>query len=381
MPEREAGETLEDWREQFEALFSNLPIGISYLTPDMRYIRINPFLEERLGVKSHEIAGRHCYDVTGIYKDDPNRKGEERICDFCGVKNALDTGKPFKFTRKVREDFIVENIGVPLNGKNGVIIGAVEIVVDVTDRIRLEEKLQEQASSLEKAVEEKTKEQEEFTAMLTHDLKTPLTSILGYSSIILSGELGLVPEKHMQPMEGILINAQRMLGLVRNILSMGRIKERILELDRSPVKIQSLITEAIRNMAPQINDKGHTTSIEFEPNLPPVLADKEHLERVLCNLITNAVKFTPHGGRISFAARKADEFVEIRLTDSGMGILPEEVPMLFDKYYKGAGSSSRGSGLGLFISKTIIDAHGGAIAVESRAGEGATFILSLPAAN
>ncbi len=381
MPEREAGETLEDWREQFEALFSTLPIGISYLTPDMRYIRINPFLEERLGVKSHEIAGRHCYDVTGIYKDDPNRKGEERICDFCGVKHALDAGKPFKLTRKVREDFIVENIGVPLKGKNGVIIGAVEIVVDVTDRIRLEEKLQEQASSLEKAVEEKTKEQEEFTAMLTHDLKTPLTSILGNSSIILSGELGPVPEKHMQPMEGILINAQRMLGLVRNILSMGRIKERILELDRSPVKIQSLITEAIRNMAPQINDKGHTTSMEFEPNLPPVLADKEHLERVLCNLITNAVKFTPHGGRISFAARKADEFVEIRLTDSGMGILPEEVPMLFDKYYKGAGSSSRGSGLGLFISKTIIDAHGGAIAVESRAGEGATFILSLPAAN
>ncbi len=380
MPERKAGEPLENWREQFEALFSNLPIGISYLTQDMRFVRINPFLEEKLGIKSSDVEGRHCYDVNGIYKNDPNRKGEERICDFCGVKNALDTGRPFKFVRRMRDDLIVENIGVPLRGKDGMTIGAVEIIVDVTERVRLEEKLQEQAANLEKTVEEKTEEQEEFTAMLTHDLKTPLTSILGYSSIVLSGELGPVPEKQRQPMEGILINAQRMLGLVRNILSAGRIKEKIIELDRTPVKIQSLITEAVRNMAPQINDKGHTTSMEFEPNLPPVFADREHLERVMCNLITNAVKFTPHGGRISFAAKRAGDFIEVRLTDSGAGIVPDEIPKLFDKYYKGTGSTSRGSGLGLYISRAIVSAHGGTISAESKEGEGATFILRLPAA-
>ena len=380
MPERKAGESLENWREQFEALFSNLPIGISYLTTDMRYIRINPFLEEKIGIKSKDIEGQHCYDVNGIYKNDPNRKGEERICDFCGVKNALKKGKPFKFERRVRNDFIVENMGVPLKNRDGRIIGAVEIIVDVTERVRLEEKLKEQAANLEKAVEEKTKEQDEFTAMLTHDLKTPLTSILGYSSIILSGELGHVPEKQKQPIEGILVNAQRMLRLVRNILSAGRIKEKALELDRRPMKIQSLITESIKNMAPQINDKGHITRMEFDPNLPPVLADKEHLERVMCNLIANAVKFTPHGGRISFAAKKAGDFVEVRLTDSGMGIVPEEIPLLFDKYYKGTGSLSRGSGLGLYISKAIVTAHGGVISAESAEGEGATFILSLPAA-
>ena len=133
-------------------------------------------------------------------------------------------------------------------------------------------------------------------------------------------------------------------------------------------------------MAPQINDKGHTTSMEFEPNLPPVLADREHLERVMCNLVANAVKFTPHGGRISFAAKRAGDFVEVRLTDSGVGIVPDEMPKLFDKYYKGTGSTSRGSGLGLYISKAIMTAHGGTIAAESKEGEGATFILRLPAA-
>ncbi len=381
MAERESGKALESWREQFEALFSNLPIGISYLTQDMRYIRINPFLEEKIGIKSRDIEGQHCYDVNGIYKNDPNRKGEERICDFCGVKNALKAGKPFKFERRVRDDLIVENMGVPLKGSDGSIIGAVEIIVDVTERVRLEEKLHEQAADLAKKVEEKTKEHDEFMAMLTHDLKTPLTSILGYSSIILSGELGPVPEKQKQPTEGILVNAQKMLWLVRNILSAGRIKEKMLELDRRPLKVQSLITESIKNMAPQINDKGHTTSMEFEPNLPSVLADKEHLERVMCNLIANAVKFTPHGGRISFAANRAGDFVEVRLTDSGMGIVQNEIPLLFDKYYKGTGTTSRGSGLGLYISKAIMTAHGGTISAESKEGEGATFILRLPAAS
>ena len=379
MPEQETPEILDNWREQFEALFSNLPIGISYLTPDMRYIRINPFLEEKMGFKSEEIKGRHCYDVHGIYKDDPLRKGEERICGICGVRTALVTGKPFKFTRKIREDFIVENIAVPLIGDGG-IIGVAKIVVDVTERIGLEERLKKQAADLEKAVEEKTKEQEEFMAMITHDLKTPLASIIGYSSIILSDVLGAVQEKHKQPMEGILVNAQRMLGLVRNVLAAGRIKEQRFALDIRPMKIESLIAETLCNMAPQINDKGHKTSMEFEPDIPPVLADREHMERVFCNLITNAVKFTPYGGQISFAVKKSGPFVEVRLTDSGVGIPADEMPMLFDKYYRGKGTNySRGSGLGLFITKAIVNAHGGTIAAESMEGQGATFAFRIPA--
>ena len=86
------------------------------------------------------------------------------------------------------------------------------------------------------------------------------------------------------------------------------------------MRIESLIAETLNNMAPQINDKGHKTSMEFEPDIPPVLADKEHMERVFCNLITNAVKFTPYGGQISFAVKKSGHFVEVRLTDSGVGI-------------------------------------------------------------
>jgi PAS domain S-box-containing protein len=380
MPEQKTAEILENWREQFEALFSNLPIGISYLTPDMRYVRINPFLEEKMGFKSEDIKGRHCYDVHGIYKDDALRKGEERICEECGVRTALVSRKPFKFTRKVREDFIVENIAVPLMG-NGGIIGAAKIVVDVTERIRLEERLKKQAADLGKAVEEKTKEHEDFMAMITHDLKTPLTSIIGYSSIILSDALGAVNEKHKQPMQGILVNAQRMLGLVRNVQSAGRIKEQQFALDIKPMRIESLIAEALSNMAPQINDKGHKTIMEFEPDIPPVLADKEHMERVFCNLITNAVKFTPYGGQISFAVKKTGPFVEVRLTDSGVGIPMNELPMLFDKYYQGKGTShSRGNGLGLFITKAIVNAHGGTITADSMEGQGATFAFRIPAA-
>ncbi len=149
---------LMDWQGQFEAVFASLPVGISYLTPDMRYIRINPFLEEKIGKKSDEIAGRFCYETNGMYKDDPTRSGREKICDPCGIVKALETGEPFKFTRKNNENFIVENMGVPIKDANGNILGLVEIIVDITERVRMEERLQQHASQLETAVDEKTRE-------------------------------------------------------------------------------------------------------------------------------------------------------------------------------------------------------------------------------
>jgi signal transduction histidine kinase len=370
---------LTGWRELFEATFKHLPVGLSYLTPDLRHIRLNPFLESRLGIRSEDVAGKHCYDTIGMYKDDPTRRGTQRICDNCGVVAALKTGKPSKSIRRISDTFIVENLGIPVLDKNGGIIGAVEIISDITGQVGMEEgRLKNEASGQDAPPDGETRAEEDFLAMLMHDLKTPLTSITGYVSLILSGEIGSVDNEIRQPMEGIRANAQRMMGLARNFLIAGRLSESAFKLEPEPLELEPLVNDCLKDMEPQIRDKGLVTQATFEPGLPAVLADREHMERVLSNLIANAVKFTPFGGRLTLRAYKADAHVNLELSDTGIGIPTEELPMVFRKYYQGkCSSSSRGTGLGLYIAKSIVEAHRGTITVSSRAGSGATFTISL----
>jgi len=131
-------------------------------------------------------------------------------------------------------------------------------------------------------------------------------------------------------------------------------------------------------MEPILKDKNISVEVNFSGDLPDVTIDKEHMERVLCNLVSNAARFTPLGGRISVSASDAgDGFVCLEVSDTGAGIPENEIPMLFDKYYQGR-NSSKGTGLGLFIAKNIVEAHRGDIQVVSLTGKGTTFTIRLP---
>lgn len=221
-------------------------------------------------------------------------------------------------------------------------------------------------------------EKEDFITMLTHDLKTPLTSIIGYSSIILEEGAGTINSDVKSSVEGVLVNAQRMLGLVRNFLSAGKIKDNMLRIETVPMRIESLVLESLKNMEPILRDKNIEVEAAFAGELPEVKIDKEHMERVLCNLVSNAARFTPQGGRISVNASYAgDGFICLEISDTGTGIPENEIPMLFDKYYQGR-NSSKGTGLGLFIAKNIVEAHQGDIRVSSLTGKGTTFTIRLP---
>lgn len=221
-------------------------------------------------------------------------------------------------------------------------------------------------------------EKEDFITMLTHDLKTPLTSIIGYSSIILEHEADTINGGVKSSVEGVLVNAQKMLSLVRNFLSAGKIKDDVLRIEASPMRIESLVLESLNSMEPILRDKKITVEVNFTDGLPDVTIDKEHMERVLCNLVSNAARFTPLGGRISVSASDAgDGFVCLEISDTGTGIPENEIPKLFDKYYQGR-NSSKGTGLGLFIAKNIVEAHRGDIQVSSHTGKGTTFTIKLP---
>ena len=489
-------ESLEDVRRQFEAIFSNLPIGLTYLSPDMRFIRVNPFMEKKMGLTLEQIKGRHCYDTSGQYRDDPARKGEQRICDTCGVRKALQTGEPYKFIREVNPNFIIENMGVPIKDDEGNILGAVEIIVDITDRVRMQDRLETLVeeksgellksqsllnniinssadaiftldgegrfsflnaasdtvfgrgierllgSSIEEVISASTlgrlkeaikrlaenggspdnlklsafgddgrerrlllsisplsgedeanrfvgvckdvtrerklaEEREDFITMVTHDLKTPLTSIVGYTSMLMDLQRDEDSEARTF-LDGIKVNAERMLSLTKNFLSAGRIDKHMFVIKPERVGIGSVIIDSMKAMEHQLKEKDISIEAEFPQDLPDVRVDKDYMERVLCNLISNAIKFTPLEGKITIRAyRSADGRVHIQVSDTGVGIPQSELPLLFDKYYQGANKSA-GSGLGLFIAKNIVEAHHGEITVESQAGQGTVFTIRLP---
>jgi signal transduction histidine kinase len=223
---------------------------------------------------------------------------------------------------------------------------------------------------------------DEFVATASHELRTPLTSLRGYLEMSLDpaeGPLSPTREEHLRIVER---NADRLTSLVDQLLFLARADSHPLALDRQPVGVAEVLNEAAETAGPAASAKNIALYIgEVSP--VQALADRPQLVRVVDNLVTNAIKFTPDGGTVRLAARSEDGTALLEVSDTGSGILTAEQPDLFKRFFRGTNAirtAIPGSGLGLAISQVIAEAHGGAIEVESTPGTGSTFRLALPAA-
>jgi signal transduction histidine kinase len=223
---------------------------------------------------------------------------------------------------------------------------------------------------------------DEFVATASHELRTPLTSISGYLEMALDpAEGGLSPatERHLRIVQR---NADRLSVLVEQLLFLARADSHALEIDRQRVDLQELLTEAAETARPAAAAKDVALTVVTD-SVQPVLADRLQLVRIVENLVTNAVKFTPEGGSVRLAARRDGDTAVLEITDTGVGIAAAEQPELFNRFFRGTSAIEEaipGSGLGLAISQVIAEAHGSTIEVESLPGTGSTFRLALPLA-
>jgi signal transduction histidine kinase len=226
------------------------------------------------------------------------------------------------------------------------------------------------------------KSQREFVANVSHELKTPLTSVQGFSQAILDGTAN-TPEALRQAAQVIYDEAGQMYRLVLDLLDLARLDSGTLDLRRSPVDLPGLL----RNVAGKFTLQAHTAGISIivdSPALPTVTGDGDRLAQVFSNLVDNALKHTPAGGNITLRSRlKADE-IQVDVADSGVGIPSESLPRIFDRFYQAdpsrPGGEKHGTGLGLAIVKEIVAAQGGKISVRSVPNAGSTFTVSLPLA-
>jgi signal transduction histidine kinase/ActR/RegA family two-component response regulator len=245
------------------------------------------------------------------------------------------------------------------------------------DRARLYEG--EQAARAE--AEQANRSKDEFLSTVSHELRTPLNAILGWASMLRSGSLD--PDKKGRAMQAICDNAARQARLIDELLDISRIIAGRVSLDLREVDLRATLRGAVEAMMPQAEASG--IELSFATELPVLVkADERRLEQVFLNLLSNAVKFTPAGGRIDVAIAVSDASVEVRVTDTGIGIDPAFLPHAFDRFRQADGQTTRthgGLGLGLSIARYLVDAHGGTIRVHSDgAGTGTTSSVCLPLA-
>ncbi len=216
---------------------------------------------------------------------------------------------------------------------------------------------------------------------VSHELRTPLTAIKGSMEGLMDGVLPATQETYQQ----IHAEADRLNRLVDDLQELSRVESNAYPLDLRPLEVSALVQTVTKRLASQTESKRVSLDLDLAPDLPRVLADEDRLVQVLTNLTGNALQYTPENGKVTIAAQRVDHEVRITVRDTGIGIPPEHLPHIFDRFYRVDKSRSRraggGSGIGLTIARALVEAHGGHIWAESAGeGEGSTFTFTLPVA-
>ena len=246
----------------------------------------------------------------------------------------------------------------------------------------LEEELRRRNYQLEQqnlAIEEANRLKTEFVSMVSHELRTPLTSIQGYAELLLEDER--IAGEQRESLTLVKKNSGRLLGLINDLLDLSRMEAGRLDLHRTSLDLAHLIPEVAGTLRPLIEAKRQRLRLDLGDALPPVWADADRVTQILTNLISNAHKYTLVEGSITVAARRDDGFVRVDVSDTGIGLSPEDQAQLFTKFFRAHDRSSQaggGTGLGLVITRSLVELHGGRITVSSAAGRGSTFTFFLP---
>lgn len=231
--------------------------------------------------------------------------------------------------------------------------------------------------------EQESRAKTQILSTVSHELKTPLTSILSQVQIMLRQQdrVGALSERQQRCLKGIQEDSYRLRVLIDDLLDISSIESGTLRLTLTELDVQLEIKEVVQSLETQINEKEASVILDIPPDLSRVKSDKVRFPQIVRNLFTNACKYSPVGATTTITARENGEFIQIDVSDTGIGMSETELSGLFDKFYRVDNSTTRrvfGTGIGLFITRHLVDAHGGKIWVKSEEGKGSTFSFTLP---
>ena len=362
--------------------------GVAVIVADEagRITLFNPGAERLLGYSADEVIGRltrSFHSAAGVTEKAAELGVED---DFTVVAQTL-MGKGASDMKFVRKDGVERSHSMSLNrivGDRGQIIGYVSTSEDITDRVEAEGRLVEALETERKAVErlrDVDQVKDAFVSSVSHELRTPITSILGYIEMLEEGAYGDLGPDQLDAVQRVAANSTRLLSLIDDLLTLSRIQEDGLNFVDRVVDLRKIVAAGCGVVAPTLERRDLDLSVDLPDEPIPFLGDRDMLERVVINLVSNAVKFTPEGGHVAVAVRVSPQSVVLEVNDTGIGIPLQEQDRLFTRFFRSSLAQEQaipGSGLGLSIAHAIVEQHGGSMSVESEPGEGTTFRVELP---
>jgi PAS domain S-box-containing protein len=338
----------------------------------------NPAAERILGYSAAEMIGKNIRLIIP-----PERWGEED--EVLARIRRGDKVDHFETVRRTKDGRLL-NISLtvsPVRDAEGRITGASKIARDITDRKRGEEERERLLASEQDArreAEEANRLKDEFLAVVSHELRSPLNAITGWASLLRTGRLD--KDQSARAVETILRNSQTQNQLIGDLLDISRIVSGRLRLNIRPFQLISVIEAAIEVVRPAADAKQIRLQSLLDPDAGPVAGDPDRLQQVFWNLLSNAVKFTPRGGRVQIRLQRINSHVEAIVNDNGVGIDRNLLPFIFDRFKQGDSTSTReygGLGLGLAIVRHLVELHGGIVTARSDGPDkGAEFSIHLP---
>ena len=339
-----------------EAAIDSLYDPVIVTDEDGRVTKLNPAAEEIFGVET-DNTGKHVGEITR----------DERIAN--AVAEALESQRPVAGEGMSQvlplavdgseRAFRLRTTPMRDNAKH--LLGAVTLLEDIT-HLREIDRLKS-----------------EFIATASHELRTPLTSVQMGVHLLLEGAVGELNEKQTEVLSACREECERLDKLMRDLLDLSRIEAGESRPELQAVNVRDLIGKEAEELRTQVEAKGLLFRVDVPPELPMVLADRSQIARVIANLVVNAIRYTTEG-EIRVEADRRGRYVAISVSDTGTGIPAEYLPHVFDKFVQVPGAPTGGAGLGLAISRLIVEAHGGQISAQSEAGKGASFTFTLPIA-
>lgn len=356
---------IDEERKRLVAILENSADGVMILDHKLRILSFNRALERMTAWSERDALGQ---DQDAVITWKRREKGD--------LHDALNEGWPFRLPPDapvetlyvegdlLRRDGLTLSVGItyaPLLDDEGRLSTIIANVRDITNFRRAQEM------------------QNVFISTISHELKTPVALIKGYAGTLRRDDAEWDPQVIRDGLTVIEEEADRLTGLIENLLAASKLRAERMQLDLGDVALDELAAQVVERFRTQT--QRHTLALKFPSPFPLVQGDAVRLRQVLDNLVSNAIKYSPEGGTITVGGEIEDTHVTVYVRDQGVGISEDDQARIFDRFYRVDGNLSRktqGTGLGLYLAKAIIEAHGGHIRVKSKPGEGSTFYFTLP---
>jgi PAS domain S-box-containing protein len=370
---------LQESEARFRNMADHAPVMMWVTAPDGGCTYLNRRWYEYTGQTEETGLGMGWLDA--VHPDDAQQAGATFL-------SASAAREPFRLEYRLRGRdgtfrWAIDAAG-PRFAADGEFLGYVGSVIDIEDRKRVERATEELLAREQVGraqAEESSRIKDEFLATVSHELRTPLTSILGWVQMLRAGNLA--PERRAQALEIVERNSRHQAQLIEDLLDVSRILAGKLRLDVTPLDLSDVVNAAMETVRPAADAKDIRLQAALDTS-GIVMGDADRLQQVVWNLLANAVKFTPKGGRVQVAVTRRDSSVEVVVADTGKGIPESFLPFVFDRFRQADGGVSRahgGLGLGLSIVRHIVELHGGTVSAHSDGeGRGASFVVTLPVA-